>query len=263
MGVGDDIVGAGQAQRLYDDDASSRIAIVDQRGAARWAAIWDHNPILATPNDVARGEPVRHVLNAPDARPYIWYPFTKELGWTFHPSFRCRDHRARIYLTEAERARGTRARDQYGPYVLIEPFTKHQNFRWPLDRWNALVASCPDLTFVQHTHPETPVLVSGAYPEPATFREACGLLTGCALYVRSESGMCHAAAALDVPQVTIFGGCMDPEVMGYYPRQTVLAEGPPCGRWLPCDHCAAVMARLTVDTVLAAVRAVLPDRSDA
>jgi hypothetical protein len=61
-----------------------------------------------------------------------------------------------------------------------------------------------------------------------------------------------------VPQVTLFGGCMDPEVMGYYPKQTVLAdagEGSPCGRWLPCAHCAAAMDRLTVEDVATALRA--------
>lgn len=256
MGWGDEIVAAGQAQRLYDADPATRIAIVDQQGFARWHDIWDHNPILARPSDVARGEVVRKIRNGPNCRPYIVYPFSKESGWTFDKSFHCRDHVARIYLTAEEIARGTLARAHHGPYVLIEPFTKHDNFRWPMAKWRQLVAACSDLTFVQHIHTESP-LVLGAFSEAATFREACGLLTGADAYVRSESGMCHAAAALGVPQVTIFGGCMDPEVMGGYPLQTVLAEGPPCGAWLPCSHCEKVMERLTVGRVIDALRGVL------
>lgn len=168
---------------------------------------------------------------------------------------------AKVYLTDAEKARGTMAQTAYGPYVLIEPFTKHVNFRWPFERWNQLVAACPDLTFVQHTHKDSVQLVSGAYPEEATWREACGLLTGAMAYLRSESGLCHAAAALGVPQVTIFGGCMDPEVMAGYPLQAVIADPPHCGSWLPCSHCEKVMDRLTIDRVIGALRGVLRERT--
>lgn len=259
MGVGDEILAAGQAQKLYDADPSSRIAIVGRDAIPRWHDIWDHNPILARPSDVARGEHVRTVMNGPECRPYIVYPFSKESGWTFNPDFHCREHIARIYLTEAERARGEQARKTYGPYILIEPFTKHPNFRWALQRWEQLVAACPDLTFVQHVHRESPY-VRGAHSEPATFREACGLIAHAEVYVRSESGLCHAAAALGAWQVTMFGGCMDVDVMGRYPRQACIVDnGPqtPCGSWLPCAHCADVMERISVGVVHATLHASL------
>jgi ADP-heptose:LPS heptosyltransferase len=161
--------------------------------------------------------------------------------------------------------RGTTARARYGRYILIEPFTKHDNFRWPLERWADLVDACPDLTFVQHLHQESP-LVPGVQYEAAGFRDACGLVAACSVYVRSESGLCHAAAALGASQVTLFGGCMDPEVMGYYDGQTVIADtGPesPCGRWLSCAHCRACMDRITVEDVATALRARLAARKAA
>lgn len=251
MGYGDEVLAAGQAQRLYDADPSLRVGIFDQQLRPRWHPIWDGNPILATPADVDTCELVQAVVNGPDCRPYIIYPFTKESGWTFNTDFHARDHVARIYLTEAEKARGKDARAKYGPYVLIEPFTKHVNFRWATKKWEDLIAACPDLTFVQHVHRESPYIV-GAYSEPASFREACGLVASADVYVRSESGMCHAAAALGAWQVTLFGGCMDVEVMGRYPRQACVVEtGPdtPCGSWMPCIHCAAAMDQITVDVV--------------
>lgn len=259
MGWGDEIVAAGQAQRLFDADPSTRIAVVGQDRIPRWHPIWEGNPILARPSDVARGEPVRTVLNGPGCRPYIIYPFSADTGWTFNTAFRCRDHVARIYLTPGELTRGDAMRRRHGPYVLIEPYTKHGNFCWPVNRWAELVEACPDLTFVQHTHADS-VLVPGAIPEPASFREACGLVAACAVYIRSESGLCHAAAALGVRQVTIFGGCMDPDVMSGYPGQIVVADrgsGSPCGRWHPCGHCLEAMARVTVAEVVAAVRRLL------
>jgi ADP-heptose:LPS heptosyltransferase len=232
------------------------VAIVGKNGAARWHDIWRNNPIIATPQDVAYGEMVHTVISGPDCRPYIEYPFTKESGWTFNQHFRCRDYIAKLYLTPEELARGAAAREKYGRYVLIEPFTKHPNFRWPLSRWSQVVAACPDLTFVQHTHKESP-LVYGAHAEPATFREACGLVAASESYVRSESGMCHAAAALGKRQVTLFGGCMDARVMGWYPHQWMIVDseyGSPCGSWLPCDHCTKAMERITVDRVIEALR---------
>src|SRR5262252_6764251 len=258
MGWGDEIVAAGQAQRLYDEDPSTRIAIRGAEGVARWHPIWDGNPILATPDEVRRGESVRWVTNGPNARPYIQYPFTKQSGWTFSKTFRCRDHIARLHLTPAELARGWDVRADVGPYVLIEPFTKHENFRWSLTRWTSLVAQCPDLTFVQHTHAESFLPIPGARHVAASFREACGLIAASRCYVRSESGLCHAAAALGIPQVTLFGGCMDAEVMGDYPGQTCVvdhAEGSPCGSWELCAHCTAAMDRISVEMVIAALRA--------
>ncbi len=259
MGLGDEIVAAGQAQRMYDADPTLRICIVGKDHMPRWSPIWEGNPIIAHPKAVANGEAVQKVRNGPDCRPYIVPPFTKEGGWTFNKAFRCGDHVAKIYLTDEERARGAAAAEKYGPYVLVEPFTKHENFRWAPEKWAALVAACPDLTFVQHTHGES-VLIPGANYEPATFREACGLIASASVYVRSESGLCHAAAALGCPTVTIFGACMDPEVMGGYPKQIQIVDkspGSPCGSWLPCQHCAEAMERLPVEAVEEALRAAL------
>lgn len=251
MGVGDDIVAAGQAQRLFER-TGQRVIIRGLDGRQRWADIWQGNPVLVRPDEDVDATTVATVVSGPGCRPYIVYPFSEQTGWTFSPTFRCRHYPARLYLTEDECATGRRLRND-GPYVLLEPYTKHGNFQWPLARWADLVAACPDLTFVQHIHKDSR-LVPGAIPVPATFREACGLIASAAVYVRSESGLCHAAAALGTRQVTLFGACMDPEVMGYYPGQTVIASGSPCGRWLPCAHCADAMARITVDLVVDALR---------
>lgn len=257
MGVGDAILAAGQAEHLFAADPTRRVAICKCDGTPYWDPIWDGNPILARPNDVANGESVQILKNGPGCRPYIVYPFTEETGWTFNKNFRAKENIARIYLTAAEVARGTSALDKYGPYVLMEPFSKHINLRWPIERWTELVASRRDLTWVQHVHNDS-TRITGAHYEEATFREACGLVLASSVYIRSESGMLHAAAALGCRTIAVWGGCMDYDVLGGYPKQYgVVDHGPdsPCGRWLVCDHCRRVMAGITVHRVLRALEA--------
>ena len=250
MGVGDEILAAGQAQRLFEADPWDRIVrIYDTHDRHRWHDIWDGNPIIAPPGDT---RPFQKLVNAKYARPYIVYPFTAETGWTFNRAFHARDHIARIYLTEAEVELGYQVLAQTGPYVLIEPYSKHGNLRWPMASWQQLIDRRTDLTFVQHIHEDSQVL-DGVLPVRATFREACGLVASSRLYVRGESGMCHATAALGRPQVTIWGGCMEWDVLGGYPGQLGLLRPPYCGSYQPCPHCQAAMASITVPEVSAAI----------
>ncbi len=264
MGVGDEIVAAGQAQRLFEE-TGQRVVIVGIDGKPRWHEVWAGNPAIVDPRAVRFPDDAIPLRNGPNCRPYIVYPFSAESGWTFDQTFKCHDHVARVYLTDAERAVGERALAAHGAYVLIEPYSKHDNFRWPHERWESLVSSCPDLTFVQHTHKDS-VPVKGAHLIPATFREACALASFAEVYVRSESGMCHAAATFGTRQVTLFGGCMDAGVMGGYLHQTCIVDdgpGSPCGRYQPCDHCRAAMGRITVADVKKAMRAHLKARKAA
>lgn len=148
---------------------------------------------------------------------------------------------------------GRLLRQELGPYVLIDPGSRHQNLRWPFEHWEQLVAARPHLTWVQHTWPGGPSIVPGVQAfETGTFRAACGLLASASGYVRGESGMLHAAAALSIPSVAIWGGCMAFDVLGGYPTQVAVGvHQPPCGCYLPCQHCAEIMQSITVDEVLA------------
>lgn len=232
--------------------------IVDQRRHTRWHAIWDGNPILIRPEEYG-SIPIDQsidLLSAPNARPYIVYPFTAESGWTFNTAFRCRDHVAKIYLTYAEITTGLALRDDLGSFILIDVWSKHPNLRWPIEAWQALVDHRRDLTFVQQIYNSVPWLTGSNVVHVATpsFRAACGVLAAAAVYVRGESGMNHAAAALSIPNVAIWGGCMNYDVMGGYPQQIAIGVSPPyCGSYMPCGHCAAIMAGIPMLDVSSAI----------
>lgn len=255
MGFGDELLAAGQAERLYKSDPRHRrVAICDKDDNVRWHPIWQGNPVIARPESVAAGEEVQRLVNGPNARPYIVYPFTEYTGWTFNTAFRARENIAKIYLTMEELLVGLDAVQRYGPYVLIEPWSKHPNLTWPMAHWEVLVAERPDLTFIQHVHDSSKMVRGVKATIPATFRRACGLVAACEVYVRGESGMLHAAAALQTPSVAIWGGCMDWEVLGGYPLERGVGVTPPaCGKWFPCEHCSALMSAITPEMVSVAI----------
>lgn len=261
FGYGDELMAAGHAQTVYDRDPSMRVAICNLKGRPRWDPLWDGNPVIARPDAVFAGEPVHRIHNAIGCRPYIQYPFTHAIGWKF-TAWRARDHRGRLYLDPRELDRGARTQERFGSFVVIEPSpiaASNPNKAWPADYFAQLVLLCPDVTFVQIAHPEARLLFHVVPVPVATFRDACGILQYAAAYVGPEGGLHHAAAALSVPAVVIFGGCCSVDTTGY-PEHTNLADrGPetPCGRWRRCDHCARAMRAITPATVAESLRAQL------
>ena len=92
--------------------------------------------------------------------------------------------------------------------------------------------------------------------DPAnTFLKACRRLNGARLYVGPEGGLYHAATALGIPAVAIFGGFVSPANQGY-DHQTNLYEpdGSPCGMRVKCDHCTRALALITPEAVIGHVR---------
>ena len=165
-----------------------------------------------------------------------------------------------IHEAEDMAAYADAIRDEHGEYVLIEPWSAHLNLRWPFASWIALVAAlrAQHVTVLQHVHARSTTVPGVHGIVLATFRQACALIQRSSVYVRGESGLLHAAAALGARTVAIWGGCMDWDVLGGYPGQIgVGVQSPVCGRWLPCDHCRQIMAAISVDDVLSAILATL------
>lgn len=262
MGYGDELMAAGQAQRVYEADPSRRVAICDRVGDVRWHPVWEHNPIVARPEEVAAGEPVHRIRNGVGCRPYI-RSLTVESGLRC-TDWRARDHRPVLHLTDEERKRGRRdlaraMKRTRRPVVILEPSIKAQsspNKQWGAERYAAVVAACSEIQFVQMLHEGIDPIAGVATVWTASFREACAVLAAADGYLGPEGGLHHAAAALNVAAVVLFGGFISPETTGYPDHVNLADTGPgsPCGCWKPCPHCRAAMDRISVDAVMAAVR---------
>lgn len=253
MGLGDEILASGQAQRIYERDPSRRVAICECDGRVRWHAVWDGNPVLARPEDVASGEQVNFLRNARGCRPYLQYPFAASGALRFS-DWQARNNVGRIFLTEAERKIGLTLRGAIGDYVLIEPSQSsysNPNKAWPFDRFVELVASSPHVQFVQTLHETSRPLPGVCIIGTSSFREACGVLQSAVAFVGTEGGLHHAAAALDVRAVVIFGGYVSPRTTGYATHVNLADDGAdsPCGQYHPCEHCRSAMERISVTEV--------------
>lgn len=264
MGFGDAIMAAGQAQVLYDrlcslDHHTPPVMICEQSGAPRWHYLWENNPVIVCPKPgAARREP--SILTGKGCLPYIQYPFSEASGWRFSSTWRARDHRARYYLHDHEYDYAASIYADYGPYVVVEPpaLNRNVNRRGPIEFWYALVAQVRPhlpLRLVQLAHDQAQLLPDVPPIAHSSFRQVAAILSGASLLITVEGGLAHMAATLATPTVVLWGGCIDPNVLGY-PEQANLVDPrhSGCGSFKPCDHCAAVWGRYSVDGVLAAAR---------
>jgi ADP-heptose:LPS heptosyltransferase len=159
-------------------------------------------------------------------------------------------------------ALGQQVQRQYGPFIVVEPTAerKHVNRRPPRAFWTFLVEQLQgSLALVQLAHPDAEMLPGLIPLVHADFREACGILAASQGLVATEGGLVHAAAALGVPTVALFGGCISVEALGYPEHVNLVDDSPetPCGALKPCDHCVRAWERISPTMTAQAVQEML------
>lgn len=228
---------------------------VNKHGRPTWSPVFEHNPRLVR----AGGAPLEHRSGN---RPYIDYPSSSRTKWAWRD---CPPDIGEIVFSAEER--GWIARRDI---VVVEPNIKpgaSPNKDWGWANWQALVARHP-ATWIQLGPPGTRLLGGVHQRVTHDFREALVALAGAALYVGHEGALHHAAAALGIPAVVIFGGYVSPRQTGYgiVRAGALTSQAPvshiniypadphsPCGMRVPCPHCKRVMASISVDQVADAV----------
>lgn len=254
------MLAAGQAQVLFDQQpAAGPVTLCDANGVPRWHYLWRDNPAIYVPKQplIPYREP--YILTGHGHLPYLEYPYSTH--WTFSKTWKAREHRARLYLSEEEFNRGTDLLKATGPYILIEPSgrdRKNRNRCWPFPKWQALVTRLFEVLeepLLQLDHAAADRLSGVGLVENSEFRAACGVLSGARLFIGPEGGLAHAAAALGTPAVVLWGGCIDANVLGYPEHINLVYRHPktPCGSLGPCVHCDEAWQALTPDQVVEAV----------
>lgn len=252
MGWGDEIMASGQARRAYEAAQAVKfrpdlkVAIRNQYGWLREHEAWLGNPIIASRND--RLSHTVAVLNAPGYRPYIARKTPTKWQWK---EWECPV--GELHLSAEEKSFGEAAGEID---VLLEPNLKGkacQNKDWGFERWLRLAEllrqAGAQLTQVGAAGAR---LIPGVkYVETSGFRRAAAVLSRARVAVLPEGGLHHAAAALGVPAVVLFGGFISPKQTGYSSQENLFTGGEPCGNRDPCRHCAEAMGRIAPEEVSA------------
>ena len=143
---------------------------------------------------------------------------------------------AKRWLPERYAAVGDRIAEEYGARVVL--FGSQSDLRTVRD-----VAS-------RMKHPA--LILAGR----TTLGELMGLISKCDLLITNDSGPMHLAAALNVPQLAIFGSTSEVATGPLSPNAVVIKHPVPCNpcflRECPTDFCC--MTGITVEMVLGAAR---------
>lgn len=274
MGYGDEIMAAGEARRLQEAGDPRPVAVLGRDGRPRWHPLWEGNPRLARPEAVARGLEVRTITNGPGCRPYVDYAAMRAEFAALFPGRPFTTKRRDPRLPWRYSAWRATPGELYGlpqrapgRYVVVEPHVKataSPNKDWGRARWQALVRLRRDLDWVQLGAGGSRILEGARHVATADFRAACGVLAGAAAAVLPEGGLHHAAAALDVPAVVIFGAMTSPANTGYAIHVNLfepLGGASPCGQRVPCGHCARAMAAIRPEAVAEHLERILDART--
>ena len=214
-----------------------------------WSEVFDHNPNLVREN----GFPLSR--NRIGHRPYILGTVRTQHGnkFIYNPSFKAVP--GEMYGIEPRRS-------FEDVNILIEPHYKPDLFGsnkdWGWDKYQA-VADHFRQRCLQVNPGDARILRGVPGHLTPTFREACEHLAGARLYIGPEGGLHHAAAALGIPAVVIFGGHISPSTTGYDTHINLAADDAGCGNMFPCDHCKRAMAGITVKQVIDAAETILGD----
>jgi ADP-heptose:LPS heptosyltransferase len=141
---------------------------------------------------------------------------------------------------------------------VIEPTIKSRaspNKQWGADRWAAFVALARrrGVDLVQ-LGDQPPTLEGVRWISTPSFRAGAAVLARAIAYVGHEGGLHHAAAAVGVPAVVIFGGFISPACTGYRMHTNLFTGGTAdhplgCGMRMPCQHCETAMSEITPESV--------------
>ena len=237
MGIGDWIMATADAKAVHEKHGV-RVVFGDGH-KMHWSEVFEGNPIIA--KQLRQNETFAWVPNYPMHRPYIVE--TTNQRYIFRKEFRATP--GQLYPKNPQK----------GGYVMIEPNVKPdfwigKNKDWGLRNWVALSKRL-DAELLQCGTNNRPKLKRARFRETKTFMEAVDYLAGAKLLITTDGALHHAAAAMGIPAVVLWGGMASPENLGYAGHSNIWHGDEPCGTHsTPCQHCKNAMSKITVEQVL-------------
>lgn len=253
MGLGDACLDSGLARVAQQKDPR-KVRIMHQNKIP-WSPVWDNNPRIARPDEKGDFQLVYGRSLKSNMRGY----HTAKTAERWHYNLNFRPDVGELYFSEDELAFGLK----HAGKIILEPHIKpgaSPNKRWPWVSWNkvAWLMQREGIRVTQLGPIGTSLLDGAEHIVTPNFRMAAAVIGSADAGVFPEGGSHHAAAALGIPAVVIFGGFTPVELTGYPLHTNIGASlGDACGNRQPCLHCVEWAARITPEQVFSELRRIL------
>lgn len=239
MGYGDDLMLTAEARRLAEQHGKPAIV-----GNNEWSPMWENNPYISKTGDGPR------TSSSIGRRPYLraWDNERLYYNEDFRPE------RGEIYFSAEENS----YRDSLpNGLVMVEPHVKGTfggNKAWVWDRWVEVAKALP---VTQCLQPRKRPLPGATTIRTDSIRQALCVLSKAKLLITTDGALHHAAAALGVPAIVIWGERTNPLILGYPEHVNLMSGDQFCGMMAPCSHCVKAMKAIAVDQVIDAAERIL------
>jgi ADP-heptose:LPS heptosyltransferase len=124
------------------------------------------------------------------------------------------DEKPEIFLTSEEMDEANMIISQYDFVICVNISSKHEIKKWSIDKWKKIIKLYPKIKFIQ-LGDENETKIEGTLDLLGTpIRKQLSVLASSNLYVGLDSFWNHAARALNVKSVILFGPT-NPNIWGY------------------------------------------------
>ena len=241
MGLGDWLMASGDAKEA-NERTGKKVKLGNGVTMFLDNQVFANNPRMASNSDTD----VVWVKNYQGHRPYL--KGTKDGRLLFNDDYKPRV--GEVYFSQLEKKNIDKIDKDY---IVVEPNVKRVyahtvNKAW--HGWEELFKH--DLPWLQLG--DVSVKRYTKWKETNTFREALQVLSKAKLFVGTDGGLHHAAAALGIPSVVIWTGFTSPRHLGYDTHRNIHDGSEPCGTYDSiCQHCLLKSKAISVEQVLNAV----------
>jgi ADP-heptose:LPS heptosyltransferase len=278
MGYGDEILATGLARLIKLENEDSQVVIGDEkRQIGTISEIFLGNPYISHPQKLIKEKKIIWVNHSKFFRPYINYKETTDKKFAWNPSHRAIPGNLFFSKDEKEKARNNlitilkkwNEKYQTKPKKIIffENSQRVSKFDLQKDRDKALfrrnnhlpnekviklINSLKEYLFIQSVHEDSFLInCENVFHYKSNFRAACAMINISDLFFGPEGGFPQAAAALNKKAVVIFGGWINPLVIGYDFHHNIYVDidGSPCGSREICQHCKDCMKKIDLSNL--------------
>ena len=224
MGYGDDLMVTGEVKELLKTKPNAKFIIGDGKKSF-WSEIYNNNHSIISAKEINDYEEIIWINNYPHNRPYrIYDKKTNHIKYTWKKSYRVKIGQIFFSKEEISFAKNIyeqiRKKSLNKKIIYIEPNVKinkgYINRDWGFNKWQKVIdAQKDECVFFQISYGNQKILKNVINLHNVNFRNACALLDKSDLYIGAHGGLSHAAAALNKKAVVIFGGWIDPSIVGF------------------------------------------------